>query len=53
MKDFLKRLTSRKFLLAIAAFITAIANGEITAAVAVAIGYIGAEGYVDGKREEL
>jgi hypothetical protein len=47
MTEFIKRLTSRKFLLAVAAFLTAIANGEILAACAVAIGYIGVEGAKD------
>lgn len=47
--DFLKRLTSRKFLLAVAAFITAVANGEVVAAVSVVLGYLGVEGATDFK----
>lgn len=46
-KDFLKRLTSRKFLLALGTALTAYANGDYTAALA-AIGlYIGVEGLAD------
>jgi hypothetical protein len=52
MSDFLNRLTSRKFLLAVAAFLTAVANNEWNAAIAVVVAYIAGEGYVDGKREE-
>lgn len=47
MSDLVSRLTSRKFLLAVAAFLTAVANNEIGAAVAVVIGYLGAEGATD------
>ena len=53
MSEVLQRLTSRKFLLALAGFITAVANGEVMAAIAVVLGYLGAEGYVDGKREGM
>lgn len=52
MKEFVQRLSSRKFLLAVAAFCTALANGEVVAAVGAAVAYVAAEGYVDGKREE-
>lgn len=53
MTELLKRFTSRKFLLAVAAFLVAVANGEVMAAVAAVLGYLGAEGYVDAKREEI
>jgi hypothetical protein len=47
LKDFMKRLTSRKFLLAVGTALTAYANGDYTAALA-AIGlYIGVEGLAD------
>lgn len=47
MKDFVKRLTSRKFLLAVGTALTAYANGDYKAAAA-AIGlYIGVEGLAD------
>lgn len=52
MKDFLKRLTSRKFLLALAASLTFYANGQYTELAATVIAYLGAEGYIDGKREK-
>lgn len=42
-----KRVTSRKFLLAVAAFLTAIANGQPEFAVGVVIAYIGGESYID------
>lgn len=46
-KDFIKRLTSRKFLLAVGTALTAYANGDYMAAAA-AIGlYIGVEGLAD------
>lgn len=49
MKQLLSKLTSRKFLLALSAFIAALAHSNIPAAVAVVLGYLGAEGYTDGK----
>lgn len=51
MKDFAKRLTSRKFLLAVAGFCTALANGETLAAIGVIVAYLGAQGYVDGQQQ--
>lgn len=47
MKEFIARLTSRKFLLALGGVITAIANEEWAAAVAIILGYIGVEGAND------
>ena len=47
MKDVLLRLTSRKFLLALAAFIAAAANGEWNAAIGIVIAYLGVEGGSD------
>ena len=41
MKDLIQRITSRKFLLAVAAVITCIANGNIPGVVAVVLGYFG------------
>lgn len=51
MKDFAKKLLSRKFLLAVAGFCTALANGETLAAVGIIIAYLGAQGYVDGQSQ--
>ncbi len=47
MKDFTKSLLSRKFWLAVAAFITFVVNGQYTEAVAVVVGYLTAEGAAD------
>ena len=47
MKELVARLTSRKFLLALSAFIAAIANNDIQLAVTVVIGYLAAEGTSD------
>jgi hypothetical protein len=47
MKEFLSRLTSRKFLLTLGAVITAIANDEWVAAVTIVLGYLGVEGVND------
>ena len=47
MKDFIKRLSSRKFLLAVAAFATAAANGEWGVALGAVLGYLGVEGAAD------
>lgn len=44
MSDLAKRLTSRKFLLALAAFIVCVANANLPGAVAVVLGYLGVEG---------
>lgn len=49
MKELLKRLTSRKFLLALSAFIFCVANGNVPGAVAVVLGYLGVEGATDFK----
>lgn len=43
------KFQSRKFLLAVAAGLTALANGEITVSAIIAAVYIAAEAYVDGK----
>jgi hypothetical protein len=47
IKDFLFRLTSRKFLLTVASGLTAVANGQYHAAWAVVVAYIGSEGLGD------
>lgn len=47
MKDFLQRLTSRKFLLALSGFIAAVATGNIPGAIAIVLGYLGVEGAID------
>lgn len=47
MKDFLKRLSSRKFLLALAASITFYANKQYTELAATIITYLAAEGSSD------
>jgi hypothetical protein len=49
MSDLGKRLTSRKFLLAVAALIVCVANANVPGAVAVVLGYIGVEGASDFK----
>ncbi len=49
MKDFLVRLTSRKFLLAVGAVITLVANKQYTEAAAVVGAYLASEGYIDSK----
>lgn len=41
------RLSSRKFLLALGAFITFIANDEFSEAMGVVLAYMGVEGYAD------
>jgi hypothetical protein len=48
MKSFLLRLTSRKFLLAVAALLVCVAHGNAPAAVAVVLGYFGVNGYTTG-----
>lgn len=45
--EFVKSLLSRKFLLALSAFLAAVANGEWTAAVTIVLGYLGVEGGAD------
>lgn len=47
MSDVLKRLTSRKFLLALSAFIAALAGNDLGLAVTVVVGYLAAEGTAD------
>lgn len=47
MKDLLKRLTSRKFLLALSAALALAANKQYTELMGVVIAYIGAEGGSD------
>lgn len=47
MKQFLSKITSRKFLLAVSAFTFAVAHGNVLGAVSVALGYLGVEGAVD------
>lgn len=47
LKDLLARLTSRKFLLALGSFITFVALGQVPAAMAVVLGYLGVEGGSD------
>lgn len=47
MKDFIKRLSSRKFLLAVAACLTFYANKQYTEMAATAVAYIAAEGGAD------
>jgi hypothetical protein len=48
MKELAKRLTSRKFLLALSGFIFCVAQGNVPGAVAVVLGYLGVN-IVDGK----
>lgn len=45
--DLIQRLTSRKFLLALGAAITAFGQGYYTQGLAILAGYIGVEGLVD------
>lgn len=47
MKEFLRSLLTRKFLLALGLTIVAVANGEYTAAVTVVLAYLGVEGAAD------
>lgn len=49
MKQLLQKLTSRKFLLAVAAFTVSLAHANVISATTVAIAYLAAEGYVDGQ----
>lgn len=47
MIDFIARLSSRKFLLAVAAFLTAVANDEWGVGLGAVLGYLGVEGAAD------
>lgn len=47
MKEFVRSLFTRKFLLALGTAIVFIANGAYTEAVAVILGYLGVEGAAD------
>lgn len=47
MKEFLKSLLSRKFLLALGSALVFVANGAYTEAVAVILGFLGVEGVAD------
>ena len=47
MKEFLKSLLSRKFLLALGTTLVFIANGAYTEAVAIILGFLGVEGVAD------
>ena len=49
MAEFIQRLSSRKFLLALSAFAGFLATGEYDQAVVVVLGYLGVEGYADAK----
>lgn len=43
----IRKLASRKFLLALGAVITMVANEQYAEAVVVVMGYLGVEGYLD------
>lgn len=47
MKDFLKSLLSRKFILALGTFLVFIANNQYSEALGVVLAYIGLEGAAD------
>jgi hypothetical protein len=47
MQQLLVRLTSRKFLLALAALIVCVANANVPGAIAVTLAYLGVEGAND------
>ena len=49
MHEFIIRLTSRKFLLAVGAVITFVANKQFTEAAAIVGAYLASEGYIDSK----
>ena len=49
MKEFLKSLLSRKFLLALGTSLVFIASGAYTEAVAVILGFLGVQGAADFK----
>lgn len=48
MHDLIIRLTSRKFLLALSAFIFCVAQANVPGATAVVLGYLGINGYNTG-----
>ena len=48
MKEFLQRITSRKFLLVLGGVVTAIANEEWGVVITLILGYLGVEGVNDG-----
>lgn len=50
MKDFLQRISSRKFLLAVAGLITLAANHQWPLFVTTLLGYAGVEGTADAMR---
>lgn len=45
----MKKFASRKFLLALSAFIASAAHGNVAGMVAVAVAYLAAEGAIDAK----
>ncbi len=47
MKEFIRSLFTRKFLLALGTTLVFVANGQYTEAVAVVIAYLGVEGAAD------
>lgn len=47
--ELIRRTTSRKFLLAVGAFITLIANKQYVEATAIVLGFLGVEGALDHK----
>lgn len=49
MTELTRKLASRKFLLAVAAFVGFLATRNYKEAVAVVMTYIGAETYIDGR----
>jgi hypothetical protein len=49
MNTIVKNFTSRKFLLALSAFIFCVANANVPGAVAVVLGYLGVQGGIDHK----
>jgi len=50
MKEFLKSLLSRKFLLALGTTIVFVANGHVLEALATVLAYLGVQGVVDSKK---
>lgn len=55
MSELIRRFTSRKFLLVLAAGIAAVANGEWTTVLGIVAAYLGVEGALDykGQAEEV
>ena len=47
----MERFTSRKFLLSLGAFLTLVANGQYTEAVAVVVAFLAVQGAADYKAE--